>query len=179
MPGYWNNPEATAATVKDGWLYTGDLGMLDEEGFLKITGRKKELLVLSNGKKVVPTHIEGLLLGDECLDQCVVHGEGRNFLTALLVPQWDNLRKALRTEGTSVDSEAEETLCRNPAVQAFLKRRLERALADVAGYEQVRKFIVLPRPFTVANDELTVSLKLRRNVVFEKYRNELEALYRE
>ncbi|HXG13024.1 MAG TPA: AMP-dependent synthetase/ligase [Gemmataceae bacterium] len=179
MKGYWNNPEATAAAIQDGWLYTGDLGALDEDGFLKITGRKKELLVLSNGKKVVPTYIEGLLLADECLDQCVVYGEGRNFLTALVVPNWENLRRALRAEGMSLDSELEESLARHPAVQAFLKRRIERALADVASYEQVKKFIVLPRPFTVAADELTVSLKLRRSVVFEKYKKELDALYRD
>jgi long-chain acyl-CoA synthetase len=179
MKGYWKNPAATAEAIRDGWLYTGDLGALDEDGFLKITGRKKELLVLSNGKKVVPTHIEGLLLADECIDQAAVHGEGRNYLTALLVPHWDNLRQALRAEGTPADGEAEEALARHQAVRALLQRRLERRLADVAGYEQVKKFLVLPRPFTVAADELTVSLKLRRNVVFAKYRAELDALYRE
>jgi long-chain acyl-CoA synthetase len=179
MPGYWNNPQATSEAVKDGWLYTGDLGELDADGFLKITGRKKELLVLSNGKKVVPTYIEGLILADECIDQAVVHGEGRNFLTALIVPHWDNLRKALRTEGASVDSQLEESLCRHPAVEALLRKRMERLLADVANYEQVKKFLVLPRPFTVAAEELTVSLKLRRNVVFTKYKAELDALYRE
>jgi long-chain acyl-CoA synthetase len=179
MKGYWNNPEATGAALKDGWLYTGDLGSLDADGYLRITGRKKELLVLSNGKKVVPTHIEGLLLADECFDQTVVHGEGRNFLTALVVPHWDNLRKALRAAGTTLDSEPEEALARSATVRDFLKRRMDRALADVSNAERVKKFIVLPRPFTVAADELTVSLKLRRNVVFAKYQAELDALYRE
>lgn len=179
MKGYWNNPQATAEAIKDGWLYTGDLGSLDEDGFLKITGRKKELLVLSNGKKVVPTHIEGLILADECIDQAAVYGEGRNFLTALLVPHWANLRQALRADGTPTESETEEALARHPAVKPLLRKRLDRLLADVAGYEQVKKFIVLPRPFTVAGDELTVSLKLRRNVVFAKYQAELDGLYRE
>ena len=91
----------------------GDLGSLDADGYLTITGRKKELLVLSNGKKVVPTYIEGLLVADECIDQAVVYGEGRNFLTALLVPQWDNLRKALRA--TDRDGERRR-LARHPAV---------------------------------------------------------------
>src|SRR5262249_40819450 len=100
MPGYWNNPAATAeAITDDGWLRTGDLGTLDADGFLTITGRKKELLVLSNGKKVVPTQIEGLLIADDCIDQAVVYGEGRHFLTALLVPHWDNLRRALSARG--------------------------------------------------------------------------------
>jgi long-chain acyl-CoA synthetase len=174
MKGYWKNPKATAETIRDGWLYTGDLGSLDADGFLKITGRKKELLVLSNGKKVIPTEIEGLLVADECIDQAVVYGEGRNYLTALLVPHWDNLRKAL---GTAQGSE--EDLARHPAVHELLRKRVSQRLADVAGYEQVKKFVVLPRPFTVAADELTVSLKTRRNVIFAKYQAELDALYRE
>src|SRR5262249_12625909 len=95
MKGYWNNPQATVDALRGGWLHTGDLGQLDGDGFLKITGRKKELLVLSNGKKVVPAAIEGLLVSDTCIDQAVVCGEGRNYLTALLVPHWENLRRAL------------------------------------------------------------------------------------
>jgi len=178
MPGYWNNPAATAEAIRDGWLYTGDIGSLDADGFLTITGRKKELLVLSNGQKVVPSFVEGLIVADECVDQAVVHGEGRNYLTALIVPHWDNVRRALREEGTPVGGESEEALVRHPAVRALLRRRLDLRLADAAGYEQVKDFIVLPRPFTVAADELTVSLKLRRGIVIAKYRAELDALYR-
>jgi long-chain acyl-CoA synthetase len=176
MKGYWNKPEATAEAIRDGWLYTGDLGALDADGFLSITGRKKELLVLSNGKKVVPTYIEGLLVADECIDQAAVYGEGRSCLTALLVPQWDNLRKAL---GAGSAGGSEDELARHPAVHEFLRKRVSQRLADVASYEQVKKFIVLPRPFTVAADELTVSLKMRRNVIFSHHQAELDALYRE
>src|SRR5204863_3000421 len=95
MKGYWKNPEATAEAIRDGWFHTGDLGSLDDEGFLSITGRKKELMVLSSGKKVVPPHIEGLLLSEPCIDQAIVYGEGHNFLSALIVPNWANVRKAL------------------------------------------------------------------------------------
>jgi long-chain acyl-CoA synthetase len=179
MKGYWNDPEATATAIRDGWLHTGDLGTLDADGFLTITGRKKELLVLSNGKKVVPTYLEGLLLADDCFDQCAVYGEGRSFLTALVVPRWENVRKRLQEEGAPVDDEPIDALARCPAVQAFVRRRIDRALTDVACWEQVKQFVILPRPFTVASEELTVSLKLRRQVVFDKYRDELEALYRE
>ena len=179
MKGYWNNPEATAETIRDGWLHTGDLGKLDEEGFLSITGRKKELLVMSSGKKVVPVFIEGLLLGDSCFDQVVVHGEGRNFLTALIVPQWDNVRKALAAEGVGLDGLGEESLVKHPAVQALLRKRIDAVLTDVSSWEHVKQFVVLPRPFSVAAEELTVSLKLRRNIIFGKYRAELEALYKE
>jgi long-chain acyl-CoA synthetase len=179
MKGYWNDPQGTAEAIRDGWLYTGDLGKLDDEGFLTITGRKKELLVMSSGKKVVPPHIEGLLLGDNCIDQVVVYGEGRNFLSALVVPNWDNLRRVLSAEGVALQGADAGALARHPAVRALLRRRMDAALADVASWERVKKFVVLPQPFSVAAEELTVSLKLRRNVVFEKYRAELDALYRD
>ncbi|HLJ92733.1 MAG TPA: AMP-dependent synthetase/ligase [Gemmataceae bacterium] len=179
MRGYWNNPEATAAALRDGWLHTGDLGKIDVDGFLSITGRKKELLVLSNGKKVVPPYLEGLLLGDECIDQVAVYGEGRNFLTALVVPHWENLRRVLATQGTTVDHAAPEVLARHPAVQALVRKRIDAALGEVAGWERIRRFLILPQPFSVAAEELTVSLKLRRDVIFSKHKAELEALYRE
>src|SRR5262249_5143282 len=145
MKGYWNNPEATRETIRDGWLYTGDLGSLDAEGFLSITGRKKELMVLSNGKKVVPSYLEGLILADKCVDQVVVCGEGRNLLTALVVPNWANLRQALREAGKPVDGEAEEVLAKRPDVRAFYQRRINAALADVSSFEQVKKIAVLPQ----------------------------------
>jgi long-chain acyl-CoA synthetase len=179
MKGYWNNPEATAEAIRDGWLHTGDLGEIDADGYLSITGRKKELMVLSNGKKVVPPFIEGLLLGDECIDQAVICGEGRNFLTALVVPHWDNLKKAMRESGVDLDRQPDEKLACDPTVRAFVQKRIEKALVDVSNYEQVRKFILLPKPFTVAAEELTVSLKLRRNVVLNKYREPLDTLYRD
>ena len=106
MKGYWKNPQATADAIRAGWLHTGDLGRLDADGFLTITGRKKELLVLSSGKKVVPTHIEGLLSSDPCIDQAVLHGEGKNFLTALIVPNWPNLCAALAACGIHEISDA-------------------------------------------------------------------------
>src|ERR1019366_6040074 len=173
MKGYWNNPAATAESLVDGWLHTGDLGKLDEDGYLHITGRKKELIVLSNGKKAVPSHIEGILLADPCFDQVVVFGEGRNYLTALVVPHFGNLAKAMPIEGTPT------TLAGDPKVRGFLKPRIHQALKVVATCEQVRKIVVLAEPFSVVREELTVSLKLRRAVIFEHHRGAIEALYRE
>jgi long-chain acyl-CoA synthetase len=177
MKGYWRQPQATAETIRDGWLYTGDLGKLDEDGFLSITGRKKELLVLSNGKKVVPSHLEGLLMADPCIDQAVVCGEGRNFLTALLVPHWGNVVEALRTEGKVPRADL-EVLAEHPAVRDLLEKRVRSALAELSRMEQVKKFVVLPRPFSIEADEMTVSLKLRRNVVLARHAEKLEAMYR-
>jgi long-chain acyl-CoA synthetase len=177
MKGYWRDPKATAEALRDGWLHTGDLGELDADGFLKITGRKKELLVLSNGKKVAPALVEGLLLADPCIDQAVVCGEGRNFLTALIVPHWDNVRRELAAQGVSLPPGAEDNS--PPAVQDLLEKRVAAALVDVSNAEQVKKFLIVPRPFSVANDELTVSLKLRRNIVLAKYADRLNAMYRD
>jgi len=176
MKGYWRNPQETAATIQDGWLHTGDLGRIDEDGFLHITGRKKELLVLSNGKKVVPPHVEGILLADPCIDQVVVTGEGKNYLIALVVPQFANLTQAMGLPATSPP----ESLARDPKVRDFLETRIQKALTDVvSSCEQVKKIVVLPEPFSVAKDELTVSLKLRRTVILEHHRAELDAMYRE
>lgn len=176
MKGYWKNPQASAEAIRDGWLHTGDLGALDKDGFLTITGRKKELLVLSSGKKIVPAHIEGLLVGDPCIDQAVVCGEGRNFLTALIVPNWPNLRAALAADGKQCAGN-DETLASDPAVHGFLEQRIAQLLAEVSPWERVKKFAILVEPFSVAREELTVSLKLRRQVVLEHQRKAVEGLY--
>ncbi len=174
MKGYWNNPAATADALEDGWLHTGDLARLDDDGFLYITGRKKELIVLSNGKKVAPAVVESALLADPCIDQAVVYGDGRSYLTALLVPHWTNLRAAL----PNLSAGDEEALARDPVALAELTRRVNTALAGLSPWEQVRKFHVVPHAFSVAAEELTVSLKLRRNVIYGNHRAELEAMYR-
>jgi long-chain acyl-CoA synthetase len=176
MKGYWKSPEATADAIQNGWLHTGDLGEIDRDGFLKITGRKKELLVLSNGKKVVPSYLEGLLCSDPCIDQAVICGEGRNYLTALLVPHWDNIARELKATGVTLVAD-DEGRARQREVVDLLDGRVKRALADVSNAEQVKRFAVLPRPFTVANDEITVSLKLRRGVVLNHYADRLGELY--
>ncbi len=173
MKGYWKNPEATAAILREGWLHTGDLGSLDADGFLKITGRKKEMMVLSNGKKIAPTNVEGLLVADPFIEQAVVHGEGRNFLTALLVPAWDAVRRELRLDATF----PAEELARLPVVERLLTERIALALCDLSPMEQVRRFVILAEPFSVAREELTVSLKLRREVILRHNGDRLAALY--
>jgi long-chain acyl-CoA synthetase len=179
MRGYYHNPEATAEVLHDGWFSTGDLGSLDEEGYLSITGRKKELMVLSNGKKLVPSHLEGLLIADECIDQAAIYGEGRNYVSALIVPHWENLKKAMQARGVTVSDWTPTQAASNPEILRLLRERIDQQLANVSNWEQVRKFVVLSGPFTVAAEELTVSLKLRREVVVAHHANVLEALYAE
>src|SRR5262249_52441152 len=113
------------------------------------------------------------------IDQAVVCGEGRNNLTALIVPHWDNLQRALHAEAIDLDHKPVEELAGHPSVLALLRRRIDAALVNVSTWEQVKRVIVLPRPFTVAADELTVSLKLRRPVILAKYASQIEGLYRE
>jgi long-chain acyl-CoA synthetase len=179
MSGYWKNPQATVEAIQDGWLHTGDLGRLDADGFLTITGRKKELLVLSSGKKIVPTHVEGLLVSDPCIDQAVVHGEGKNFLSALIVPNWPNLRAALTASGFAQGSLSAPALANHPAVYQLLEQRIATVLAEVSPWEHVKKFVVLAEPFTIAAEELTVSMKLRRQVVLGHHQASLDGLYGE
>lgn len=173
MKGYWRNDAATDDAIRDGWFHTGDLGSLDADGFLSITGRKKEMMVLSNGKKVVPPNLEGLLVLSPYIDQALVIGEGRNFLTALLVPAWPAVCKQL-----SLTASPEE-LADHQAVLDLLRKECVSALADVSRMEQVKKFVVLPRPFSVEAEELTVSLKLRRNVILQHHAARIERMYRE
>jgi long-chain acyl-CoA synthetase len=174
MKGYWNDPKGTAEAIPDGWFHTGDLGTLDSDGFLTITGRKKEILVLSSGKKVVPSYLEGLLVAEPCIDQAVIYGEGRSFLTALIVPQWAIIRKALAAD---VAKESDEALAKHPVVHKVLNEKILAALKDVANWEQVKNFVIVPQAFSVAAEELTVSMKVRRNVIFSRYETQLAALY--
>ncbi|MEI7687273.1 MAG: long-chain fatty acid--CoA ligase [Planctomycetota bacterium] len=152
MPGYWNQPEATAAILRDGWLHTGDLGSLDADGFLSIHGRKKDLIVLSNGKKVAPAPLEGRLANSPRIEQAAIFGDGRPYLTAVIVPR----------EGGREDS---------------LLEHIDQMLEDVAPWEKVRKIVIASRPFSVNRDEITISMKLRRDVVFENFRREIDDLY--
>lgn len=172
MKGYWNQLEATAAVLRDGWFHTGDMGRMDEDGFLYITGRKKELIVLSNGKKVAPTEVEAILQREPAIEQAVVYGDQRNYLTALIVPNWSRVRQAL-PHLTGRD----EDLATHPEVLAWFQRRIDQQQAHLSSWEQVKRFFLRARPFTPETGELTVSLKLRREVIFEKHAADWARLY--
>lgn len=159
MLGYWQNEAATAEVIRDGWLHTGDLAVLDGDGFLTISGRKKELIVLSTGKKVSPTRVESLLTASPLIDQAAVFGDGQCGLTALIVPAACNSAHS-NDQATSHDQFAAE---------------IARCLAHAAHEEQIHRFILLDRAFSVERGELTAKMSLCRTVIARNFAAELNA----
>ena len=177
MLGYWNKPQATAEAIRDGWLHTGDLGELDPDGYLRITGRKKEIIVTAAGKNVAPVYLEALLTEDPLIQQAMVVGDGRKFLAALIVPAPEALRAEIIARRIPVSTPAEAL--RHPQVLALNEEHIRARLAAVSHYEQVGKFTLLPRAFSIDQGELTPTLKLRRGVIQEHFAREIEAMYAE
>jgi long-chain acyl-CoA synthetase len=175
MLGYWNRPDDTADAIRDGWLLTGDLGQLDSDGFLRITGRKKELIVTSGGKNIAPVYLENLLVEDPLIAQAIVIGEGRPYLTALVVPSPEALHAAIVERQIPIQSVGEAL--KHPDVLALFRARIEARLADVADCEKVQKFVLLGRGFTLELGELTPTLKLRRAVIHQHFADEIARLY--
>ncbi|QDU80093.1 Long-chain-fatty-acid--CoA ligase FadD15 [Polystyrenella longa] len=175
MQGYWQNHEATSKVIVDDWFHTGDIGELDDEGFLKITDRKKDIIVTSSGKNIAPTEIERLLKMAPLIDQAVVYGDNRNFITAILVPAFDLLESTLRDQGVRLQSKA-EFIDQKEILELYTKV-VEQQMIQVSNPERVRRFLVLSRPFSLSEDELTATQKVRRRHVIDKYQEELNALY--
>jgi long-chain acyl-CoA synthetase len=175
MTGYYQNPAATEEVLHDGWLATGDLGRLDDDGFLYITGRKKEILVTSGGKNIAPVYLESLLTEDPLILQAMVVGDGRSCLGALIVPNTDVLKHQLSQRGLG-DLSPDESLS-HPEVLALYRARIDQRLTSVSPHEQVRKFTLLRLPFSIEAGELTPKLSLRRQTINQRYAAEIEAMY--
>jgi long-chain acyl-CoA synthetase len=174
MVGYWKKPQETALTIKDGWLHTGDIGVL-EDGYLRITGRKKELIVTAAGKNVAPTLLEGLLSQDPLISQVAVFGDARNYLSALIVPNRDALRAEIVSRKIPVTGPADALL--HPAVLQLYQTAIERRLAELSHCEQIGRFMLIDRGFTVESGELTPTLKLRRGEIARNFAAEINAMY--
>jgi long-chain acyl-CoA synthetase len=176
MCGYFNMPEETAKAIDgEGWFHTGDQGRLDERGNLVITGRLKELIVTSYGKKVAPVPIEAEILKSPYLDQVVLFGDNRKFITALIVPRREAIERFAREKGIAA-ADYPALLSRKEIVD-LVAAEIERATPDLAPFEKVRAFELLPDGFTVANELLTPTLKLRRKKIVERYQDAIDALY--
>lgn len=176
MRGYYNNPKATAEVIdKEGWFHTGDIGMFDAEGHLMITDRKKHLFVSSGGKNIAPQPIENLFLQSKYIDQFVLIGDGRMFCTALIVPEFDNLREYTTTQGLTETAEAD--LIANIDVRKLFQDEIDRLQKDLPHYERVRRFELLPTALTVEAGEITPTLKVKRKVVEQQYSHLIERMY--
>jgi long-chain acyl-CoA synthetase len=176
MKGYLNRPDETAKAIDPGgWLHTGDQGKIDERGNLVITGRIKELIITSYGKNVAPVPIEAEIAKSPYIDQALLYGDNRKYITALIVPEKCAIENYARENG--LISAGYEELLGSSEIRKLISGEIERTTADRARYEKVKAFSLVPDSFTVANKLLTPTLKLRRKRVTEKYSDVIEAMY--
>jgi long-chain acyl-CoA synthetase len=173
--GYYKNPEATAETLIDGWLHTGDLGEFDSDGFLKITGRKKEIIITAGGKNIAPKNIEAAIKDIDIVSQAVVIGDRRKFLSALitLAVEEDATQAFAEKHGVTVDQ-----LHDHEATRTYIQQKIDDSVnPQFARVEHIRKFSILPRDFTIDANELTPTLKIKRKYVNENWDDTIEAMY--
>jgi long-chain acyl-CoA synthetase len=169
--GYYKDPEATAETLRNGWLHSGDLGEFDNDGFLTVTGRKKDIIITAGGKNIAPRLIEDGIKAHELVAECVLIGDLRNYLTALVTLDEEASAAFMKQRGLS--GEPHE----NEEIRAAIQKAVDETNAHFARVEQVKKFAILPEQLTVEGGELTPTLKVRRNVVAERYSEVIESLY--
>lgn len=176
MLGYWNNPEATANTIDhDGWLHTGDIGMQDPEGFIHITGRLKDIIVLANGEKIPPADMEMVIASDPLIEHVLIIGEGRPFLSALIVltdEAWSILSKQAR-----LPTNDPETLKVHPYIEQLLLARIQQQLHNFPSYAHIIRLIISLHPWTVENGLSTPTLKVKRQQILAHYTHEIDTLY--
>jgi long-chain acyl-CoA synthetase len=178
MKGYYNKPEATAEAIdQDGWFHTGDIGEIDANGFLRITDRKKDIIVTAAGKNIAPQPIEGLVKQNKFVTEAVMIGDRRKYPVVLVVPNWDNLEKWARHTELTWTSRAE--LLRNPAVKEKMEREVLGELHNLARFEMPKRVGLLEHEFTVERGELTPTLKVKRRVVDKSYKSLIDTLYDE
>ena len=178
MKGYFNNDTATAEVIDgEGWFHTGDIGIIDADGFVKITDRKKNIIVLSNGKNVAPQPIESALVQSPFISQVMVIGSERKNLAALIAPNFDALKAWASENGVGTDDLS--AMLQTREVQQHIQSEIRSRLTDFADFEQVRRFTLLEKEFSQEADEMTPTLKLKRNVIIEKYGDVIEGMYPE
>lgn len=176
--GYLNQPELTEKTLAgDGWIYTGDIGHIDTDGFLWITGRKKDIIITSGGKNVTPSNIENLLMSHPLIEYAMVHGDRRKYLTALISLSPENAPEWVQSNG--YPGLTYEQITQLDAVKQEIGKAVTDANANLANFETIKKFFILPKPFEIETGELTPTMKVRRRIVEERYMNMLDDLYAE
>jgi long-chain acyl-CoA synthetase len=176
MAGYWNKPEATAqAITPEGWFLTGDIATIDQDGRICIVDRKKEIIVMSNGKNVAPQPVENALKGDILVEQAMLIGDQRNFISALIVPNFDALNDYAKSQAIPTSDRA--VLLSHPQVQALFDAIVKKVNPNFAAFEQIKQFTLLPRAFAIEDNELTPTLKLKRRIICQNFQAEIDAMY--
>jgi long-chain acyl-CoA synthetase len=176
MKGYWNNPEATTQAIDtDGWFHTGDIGELDADGFLKITDRKKDIIINAYGKNIAPQPLEALLKSSPYVGTPVLIGDRRKYLAALIVPNFEKLERDAASLGLKFGDRDE--LVANARVRQIFQEEIDRFNVNLDRQEKIRRFALLPRDFTIDADEITPSLKVKRKVIDKKYKDIIDELY--
>ncbi|MCF8306165.1 MAG: long-chain fatty acid--CoA ligase [Ignavibacteriales bacterium] len=177
MKGYYRNKKETDEVLKDGWLHTGDIGVFDAEGFLIITDRKKHLFKTSGGKYIAPAPLENLFLSSKFIEQFVLIGDKRMFLSALIVPDFESIKEY--ADANRIQYNNVEELVNMKQIYEMLEKELGQIQKNIANYERVRKFTLLDRPFSVETGELTPKMSVKRKVIEERYRDLIEDMYRD
>ena len=172
--GYYKNEEATRETLEDGWLHTGDIGELDEDGYLSITGRKKDIIITAGGKNITPANLEAEIKQSPYVSQCVVIGDRRPYLVALVTLDMEECTTLAKENGWPDDP---GELARHEGMRAMIQEHIDKVNEKFARVEQVKKFEILPHDLSQETGELTPTLKVKRNVVAQKYESDVEALY--
>ncbi len=175
MLGYYNAPEETEKVLKDGWLYTGDIARIDEDGYVYIVDRKKEIIVTSGGKNIAPQPLENRLRMDKYISQAIVYGDRKPYLVAILTPNLERLLKMAQEEGLNYFDM--DDLVANQQVQKRYAHRVQLINDKLPSYQTIKKFILLPHDFSVDGGELTPTLKLKRKIIQSKYQERIEQLY--
>jgi len=175
MLGYYNNKKETEATLKNGWLHTGDIGVFDGEGFLHITDRKKSLFKTSGGKYIAPQPIENLFLASKYIEQFIIIGDRRMFVTALIVPDYEALKEY--ADANRIQYTSQEELVKMKQIYEMLEKELNQFQRKLANYERVRKFTILENPLTIEDGELTPKLSVKRKVVEDRYSDLIDGMY--
>ncbi len=178
MRGYWGDQAATREVIDgEGWLHTGDIGFIDQDGFLVITDRKKHLFVTSGGKNIAPQHIESLFLRNYLIDQFILIGDGRKYLTAIIVPNFEGLRQV--GSGMGLAATTIEELARHQKIYEHYEREMNKMQKELASYERIRKFAILDHPLTIEEGEITPAQKVKRKIIEERYKAIIEKMYSE